>query len=172
MLSLADRLLEETVAGGKPVSCRTGCTACCYYPLRVGDWEMALVLEAFRKLPARTRHKVKSTLERSSARVARIRDGWTGFPELEDDRLRYSRDRIKCPLLLEDRCVAYSVRPVQCRLHVVVSDPEQCYGGDKPVMKPRTSDIEAKLDARLVSGGLHEMGSGELLIDALLKLVG
>lgn len=76
-------------------ACREGCSQCCHRRFGVFEVEAALLREHL-------------------ARIA------TGDPELRS-RIHGQADDPRhagvCPLLVDDRCVAYEVRPLICRAH-------------------------------------------------------
>lgn len=71
--------------------CKSGCSSCCHYPVRVSELEV-------RYIERKTRH------------TSRLRKGvaqhWHGTP---------------CPLLKDGRCSIYEHRPYVCRRHLVLT---------------------------------------------------
>ena len=78
------------------LNCRAGCSACCHHHLSVFPVEAAQISSAIESLPTET----QQTLQRQAAAV---REG-EARPEL-----------VACPLLVNDRCVIYTARPIICR---------------------------------------------------------
>lgn len=171
--SWVDEALAGFVAGGpRPVSCRPGCTACCHYPARVYAWELPGLGRVLQRMTRPQRERLARANRQALRRVKRARRGWRVFPEAEDARLAYCRAHVRCPLLGDDDlCVAYEVRPVHCRMHVVVSDPALCAGGDKSVMVPDLEWLRRELDARVEAAGLPATTRGALLVDAVARLL-
>jgi len=99
-----------------PIACTPGCDHCCYNQVECTPPE-ALVLghylerqfspEEKDRLLARVRHRLEATAGKSKKEIARL------------------RRELPCPLLQDQRCSAYPVRPLVCRaMHSL--DAGQC----------------------------------------------
>jgi len=121
-----DRLLKDD---GIVPSCRLGCCSCCRFPILISIAE------------ARTlAHFVKRTFSLEQIESLRIRTRqWHQW----DDALRagsFSHDtagltkpssrKMSCPILVDEACSAYDVRPLVCRSHFVRSHPLSCKEAD------------------------------------------
>ena len=76
--------------------CRSGCSGCCHHHLSVFAIEAAGVREAIEALPDETRVVIEGQARNVIAQEAE------GQP-------------VACPLLVEDRCSIYELRPLICR---------------------------------------------------------
>lgn len=137
----AHESLQESLAEqGKEISCRKGCTWCCYHYVtvslahgivivdylygrrdllkqfldRYGDWrgQAASLADAI--------DRIRNQALASSTPTGHI---------LEETRplsRRYLDAHIPCPFLSNDQCSIYPVRPMSCSGHYSVSPPEWC----------------------------------------------
>ena len=110
------KLRERALKTGKPISCKSGCSNCCYHPVHVTALEGAVM---YRHLVARGRW-TPSFRESVRAHAERTHD------------LRYELwllSMIPCPLLDEktSRCTAYDARPLACRVTFSTADPFLCH---------------------------------------------
>ena len=101
MLPQADRTVAEfaAAAGAAKIQCRSGCTFCCHQNIDVTIPEAILV--ALRL--------AKDAAPRADA-VLEAADLFAGL----DDEARIATGR-PCPMLVEDRCSVYEIRPLACR---------------------------------------------------------
>ncbi len=98
-----DRSMTEHFKA-KNVACRQGCAFCCHAYVSVSAPEALLAARTIRSLPE----------PRQTTALARIRetdDRTRGLP-LED---RIGSGALPCPLLVDNRCSVYNVRPFGCR---------------------------------------------------------
>jgi Fe-S-cluster containining protein len=87
-----------------PFACREGCAWCCHKVVGSG------APEVFRILDYLERNASPEELRNTRDRVLRLeaqRDALTGD--------RWAAARLPCPLLVNDRCAVYPVRPLTCR---------------------------------------------------------
>lgn len=115
----------ESAAGGRPVSCRKGCTACCFHLVPLSPAEAFSIRDTVGGLPARERSAVRSRFRRRQARLERA--GSPGTSLLSDPE-SYFKARIPCPFLARGVCAIHPSRPLACREHLVVSPASQCAG--------------------------------------------
>lgn len=87
-----------------PSACREGCAFCCYQTVGTAAPEVLRIVSYLRQT---------LTTEQMQATLARVRERAEQRRALRPDRR--SRARLPCPLLVENRCIAYSVRPLTCR---------------------------------------------------------
>ena len=117
-----DRLLKDD---GIVPSCRLGCCSCCRFPILISIAE------------ARTlAHFVKRTFSLEQIESLRIRTRqWHQWDDSlragssSDDLAGQSDDfsrKMSCPILVDEACSAYDVRPLVCRSHFVRSHPLSC----------------------------------------------
>lgn len=131
MVEAFDQKTLNTV--GAAITCSEGCSNCCYHPFFISVAE-GIVLY---------RYLAENGL-------------WTpSFQKrVEDTRTRtlgtawgvWLLSNIPCPLLENDRCVAYEVRPMNCRMTYAISDPEYCHVhklGEETQQIPRVEPMKA-----------------------------
>lgn len=99
MLPEADRTVAEFAAASAKIQCRSGCTFCCHQNVDVTIPEAILVALRLAKEPA--------------ARAEAVLEAADLFKDL-DDEARIATGR-PCPMLVDDRCSVYDIRPVACR---------------------------------------------------------
>lgn len=143
-------LTQERMAGlfppGEPVACKAGCTYCCHLlfftdvptVFRVADWLR-------RNRPAEVVDSLQGRL------TAFIDDGY-GLKAVP---------RPPCPLLVDDHCMAYDVRPLVCRAQnsLQVSQCEEKFHGKRDMVV--AYDMPLRIWAALAEGlstGLAEAG--------------
>jgi len=115
----ADHLVEGFEAAQalpRPLVCRPGCSYCCYNQVQMTPPEAFLIAHQV------ARHLEPEVQARVRERLAETRRRLTGLTIREAAR---RRRQFPCPLLEEDRCAVYPVRPLACRaMHSF--DLEQC----------------------------------------------
>ncbi len=112
----ADRLevANEVVAKLPRVSCKSGCSACCSYPLYISILEGMLL---YRHLTAKGHWSpaLRKKLEKHSEQTFDLpAETWLMLD-------------LPCPLLEKNKCTAYDARPFTCRTLYAVSDPKLCH---------------------------------------------
>ena len=109
-----DRLQREKAT---KASCAEGCGACCGYHIPANIAE-AHVLARYIQRECST-EQIDALRERTQR--------WHDASESQRARERTDAvDHVACPLLVDDCCMAYPVRPVVCRAHYVTSTPAWC----------------------------------------------
>jgi Fe-S-cluster containining protein len=117
-----DRLKREE---GVIPSCRRGCSGCC-----CGQHIQTNVLEAHALGRFIKRTFSKRQIDELRRRTYQwhiaddVRRGRPGDAIIHDEHL--SGDALCCPMLVEQVCSAYPVRPIICRTHYVSSNPSAC----------------------------------------------
>jgi hypothetical protein len=87
--------------------CRSGCSHCCKQPVAIWSWEAARI--------------VKFTGRKSVEPMGTM----LGQDNTEELRLRFGG--VPCPMLRNDRCTIYAVRPLACiGHHSLAADPFMC----------------------------------------------
>ncbi|MBU0515730.1 MAG: YkgJ family cysteine cluster protein [Proteobacteria bacterium] len=110
----ADRLFSKIAAEHpEPVRCRPGCDDCCRAVFLVSAVEGFVIARAVRDLPRQERRRV----ERQAAKAARKYEALLSGGRLTDEV--FSRERIDCPLLVDNACALYDLRPITCRVYGV-----------------------------------------------------
>lgn len=125
-LRVVDNYKRGVMAEGR-VSCKKGCSACCYYPVMVSILEALVIYRGLLKHRMWT-STLKAKFEESANKVRGL--------NLEVWFLSH----IACPLLDEESktCTAYKQRPFSCRTVFSRSDPALCdpatSGGHPPLL--------------------------------------
>lgn len=102
-----DNFFESAPVENKnDISCKAGCTACCYIELDVSGLEAALIVEYCKE------NSIAIDREYLKKQAA---NGRSSYSEVS-----------RCEFLKEDLCSIYPVRPVACRKHFVKTDPILC----------------------------------------------
>ncbi len=119
VLLLVDHLLrrfEQEQDLPRPIVCQPGCSFCCYNRVELTPPE-ALLIGQF--LAARFSPEAQNRLHRRVTELANLSAGWSPV------QAAARRREHPCPLLDEDRCAVYPVRPLTCRaMHSL--DAGQC----------------------------------------------
>jgi Fe-S-cluster containining protein len=97
---IAKAIDESTV---KP-ACKAGCAFCCHYKVEVRAHEMLLIKDYLSK--TFSAEKIAAVLVEAEANAAIIR---TLTPE------QHLTTNLKCPMLQDNQCSIYPVRPFRCR---------------------------------------------------------
>lgn len=100
--------------GAPLVACAAGCSHCCHQSVGVTPLESVAIVEHLRQ------NSSTEELERVVERVHAARLRTEGL----DAQQRFSPDH-PCPLLVDNRCSVYAVRPLSCRATNSL-DAEQC----------------------------------------------
>ena len=131
------RRSEETLAaGGTPVTCAAGCSACCRQLVPVSRWEALHLSAVVRTMPVPRRKRVVDRFTKAIVRLERtgllhrIADGFASRAHepkvLEALQRKYWAEQIPCPFLEDDSCSVYEDRPLACRQYMVTSPPPLC----------------------------------------------
>lgn len=97
---IAKAIDESTV---KP-ACKAGCAFCCHYKVEVRAHEMLLIKDYLSK--TFSAEEIATVLAEAEANAAIIR---TLTPE------QHLTTNLKCPMLQDNQCSSYPVRPFRCR---------------------------------------------------------
>ncbi len=104
-LTRYDKLIATTIdeATTKP-ACRAGCAFCCYYKVEVRAHEVLNIRDYLNKqLSQALREKILQEVEQNAGLIRNM----TSEQQLTTN--------LKCPLLQDNQCSAYPVRPYRCR---------------------------------------------------------
>jgi hypothetical protein len=94
--------LEESPPA--PAACREGCAWCCYTPVGTAAPEVLRIVAHLRTLlPTEQWESLRQRVRAGAAERQRL-----GIAQVR-------RSALPCPLLVDDRCSAYPVRPLTCR---------------------------------------------------------
>lgn len=122
-LAHVDLSVDEAIkASERPSACKAGCFHCCLQPIPLTPLEV-LGIRFFIKEKLTNEHRV------------RLLDHAQGIIQLSEPSVH---DGSPCPMLLEQRCAIYPVRPIACRRYNVVGEP--CAPGEDCTVT-RTQDV-------------------------------
>lgn len=145
---------------------------CCYIYVEVSQLEAALIVTEIPSLPESIRKVLESNIDLARSQLEAFQ---TKYPRLIHQKEStkfgdaYFKERMACPFLINGRCAIYSSRPLNCRSHWVVSDPEICKisGTNYPVynddMKEASWDILSILNWREYPSSAKSAGMTEWL---------
>ena len=151
-------LVESLSTEGQAISCRTGCTYCCYHYVAVSLAQGIVIVDYLYKRKALLKQFIDNyeTWRRDGKSISdnidriRIRALSSSIPMhqiIADTRplsTRYFDTNIRCPFLVDDKCSIYEVRPSSCSGHHSVSPPDWCAPAtqQKPVIRHSLPDDE------------------------------
>jgi Fe-S-cluster containining protein len=123
-----DRLRSES---GMVPSCKLGCWHCCRYRIVMNIAEIHTLAQYVKR---EFSPEQKKDLRRRTQRWHEWDDSLRGRCPSADMAERTDRSPYEssCPLLIDDACSAYGVRPVVCRTHFVSSHPFFCQAANDP----------------------------------------
>lgn len=143
--SISDQItaiaVEHAASQGEPVTCRSGCAACCRQLVPISSVEARALAELVAAMPPRRQREVRrrfaAAVERMEAlglidakaprgRFALVSDATGAAAAWDDVSRRYFAAGIECPLLEDERCSAYAERPMTCREYYVVTPRAWC----------------------------------------------
>lgn len=134
-------VLDTYAADGLAPTCQKGCDACCHQMVMTTMAEAREAARWIRSQPVDEQKRLAASLEQwleTSAELRqRLQEGTDGDLEELVDGLatEYWAKRIPCPFLLAGSCSIYAGRPLICRHHFSLSDPELCRSGEEDVIE-------------------------------------
>lgn len=151
--------LERTLSTeSKSISCRSGCTYCCYHYVATSMAQGIVIVDFL--------YKKKELLKQFLDNYEKWRiDGETITREIDRIRIhalsssipthqvmadtkplsaRYLKANIRCPFLVDDKCSIYALRPLACSGHHSVSLPRYCAPAAKQMPDIRYSRPDDK----------------------------
>ncbi|MGC9453902.1 MAG: YkgJ family cysteine cluster protein [Phycisphaerae bacterium] len=127
--ALADeqvRLLRERlVADGEHVPCKPGCSACCRFLVPISPPEAVRLIDELAKLPRARRKAFHLSFARSAMRI-RAAGPPPASHGLAAISRWYANLHLDCPLLQDDLCSIYPLRPLACREFLATHSAELC----------------------------------------------
>lgn len=132
--AIVDRVGQEAVESGTPISCGPGCGACCRQLVPVSLFEAEALLEWMRSLPQERRAELERrfhwalTALRDAGVIEKILNkNWlVGGEPATQLAIDYFHARVPCPFLENESCSIHSMRPLSCREYLVTSPPALC----------------------------------------------
>lgn len=168
------------------VTCGPGCTACCHgAPAGVRGCELLVLYKHYRRFPD-FRHLHNRAVSQSDQLMEDLRtvSARAANTVMTDSRafrrayVRYMRRRLPCVFVDSDtgNCRVYEARPIPCRMHFSLNDPDQCWPDHPrsskavapnltppPAITQRLDRIDEALGlshiTRILLPGLTELGS-------------
>jgi len=139
---------------GERITCREGCTACCFHYVTVSLAHGIVIADHL--------YKRKDLLGQFLANYEKWHSrGYSISSSIDNERIssspmgaalektrplssRYLEMGIQCPFLVNDRCSIYEVRPLSCSGHYSTSPPDWCKPGSSsmPVLYNLVPDDE------------------------------
>lgn len=170
LLEQVDTAFQRAAADdGGLLSCGRESESCCDRLVEVQLIEAAYLSH---KMNTRlTSSKRKAAIERAVGLARRIKDiektlGATPDRSTNELHLLYAREKIRCPLNVDSRCVVYSARPIACRLYgvsVFRGGEVEIFGGQgaaKTISEPQLDfDQIHELLARISANMLYALTS-------------
>ncbi len=159
---------KKAIDGGKAVSCKKGCAACCRMLVPVSAPEAFALKEMVQSLPEPRRLAILNKIAEARTRLAetglltRLTQVAETEQQLSDEEIEpINRDyyalRMPCPFLEEEICTIHQDRPAACRELLVTSPAELCQEMTKNPVRPlpapvRMSTVLGMLWSKLVGG--------------------
>jgi Fe-S-cluster containining protein len=138
-------LMESLKAKGETITCRRGCTHCCYHYVAVSLAHGIVIADYLYKskellkrfvekheLWRRKGYSISNNIDR--ARIQALSASMTIDRVLAETRplsQQYLDMNIQCPFLEDHRCMIYEVRPLSCSGHYAASPPDRCAPGSR-----------------------------------------
>lgn len=134
-------VLDTYAADGVAPTCFKGCDACCHQLVMTTMAEAREAARWIRAQPVPEQERLMRSLDAwllASAELRRrLQAGVDDDLEalVEGLATEYWAQRIPCPFLHAGSCSMYEARPLICRHHFSVSDPELCRAGEEDVIE-------------------------------------
>lgn len=148
-----DKNLDEQTAKHHNISCRRGCSFCCYVPVQVTPDEADILAKKMQTLAYdHDRLKIQAN------------------NRIQDEKQTLPKEHAACVFLDGGgMCKVYDIRPIACRLHYVTSSPELC---DTTTDTPdqRVQKLVLPKAEALASGIYHAMGAEYMPLALLERL--
>ncbi|MEJ2365970.1 MAG: dual specificity protein phosphatase family protein [Deltaproteobacteria bacterium] len=170
LLEQVDTAFQKAAADdGGLLSCGRESEGCCYRLVEVQLIEAAYLSHQMNT--GLTSSKRKAAIERAVGLAKRIKDiektlGATADRSTNELDLLYGREKMRCPLNVNSRCVVYSARPIACRLYglsVSRGGEVEIFGGQdaaKTISEPQLDfDQIHEVLARISSNMLYALTS-------------
>lgn len=153
--------VRAKLALGSPVTCKTGCAACCRMLVQVSPSEAVFLVGA---ACASGVHIPVETLKRHAEALAAMpsgtdaADAWWALPDAQK----------RCAFLaIDETCTVYDWRPSACRKYMVTGNARGCASLDK--REPIRAIVAA--EAEIVASALIDLEGVEALPVAVLRAV-
>ena len=133
---LSEHAISKAVAaverGGKSVSCREGCAACCRQAVPLADVEAWALGDLIEAMPEPRRAVIRTRFAEAERRLDAAGLAMLDVHGRSGDDYRQLASaffdlRLDCPFLDNERCSIHAARPLACREHLVTSLPQHCW---------------------------------------------
>ncbi len=127
LLDGVDRIFQKMKEDyAHEVRCDNGCTDCCFALFDLSLVEALYLNSKFSELDKDTQNMIMVEADKADRKVHKIKkrlfkDHKEGVSEQEILQ-KASQEKVRCPLLVNDRCVLYEHRPITCRLYGIPLD--------------------------------------------------
>lgn len=144
MRQLSEHAISEAVAaverGGKSVSCREGCAACCRQAVPLADVEAWALGDLIEAMPEPRRAVIVARFAEAERKldatgIAMLDVHGRSADEYRQFAKAYFDLRLDCPFLDNERCSIHAARPLACREHLVTSLPQHCWTIDSGLVE-------------------------------------
>lgn len=107
---LYDKADLEVKSISKSILCKSGCSYCCHQEVMIQAAEGPIIESNILKFDSKLKNEISQNFRK-----------W--FTVENRSMLPY---KTPCPLLIDSKCSIYPVRPLVCRLHVIVDSVHLC----------------------------------------------
>lgn len=150
----SDIACSESEAGGKPVSCKAGCGACCRQLIPITQPEAHQLRAVVGAMPEARRLDVERRFADALSQLHQadmldpLRNGerWSKLNPVEYGD-QYFRLGIACPFLEDESCSIHEARPMTCRAFSVTSPAENCRNPTPDNIVPLKHPLPRPLEA-------------------------
>ncbi|WP_291322231.1 YkgJ family cysteine cluster protein [Desulfonatronospira sp.] len=116
--SIFERMKEDYPG---EVRCDDGCTDCCYALFDLTLVEALYLNHKLQELDSEFRNMILVEADKADRKTHKIKrqlfKAHEGGVSEEEILKRAGKERVQCPLLVEDKCILYKFRPLTCRLY-------------------------------------------------------
>ena len=120
----------DTIIDAENKCCKPGCSFCCHQQIEIMESEKPVIIDYIKlKINIEEKEKIKNDLNiwlnffDENTPDNKILNGFDIFL---DFRKKCAKQVLKCPFLINNLCSIYEVRPLACRVHYVLHNPELC----------------------------------------------
>lgn len=128
---------EYIEAKGIILACHSGCSYCCNIRVDVRPYEIFLIAQYIMTLASDQRTQIIIKLEEHKKKLSKIKTVIEHFSM-----------NIPCPLLFDDTCSIYPVRPFSCRAYYSLDVSSCCYSYAHPTDLIEKRSTDPDLDSR------------------------
>jgi Fe-S-cluster containining protein len=152
----AARATAQAEAGGRTVSCRAGCGACCRQMVPVAAAEARALARLVEAMPQARRDRVRRRFDAALETL----NGLGILDRLDQDPgnrrvvgFDYFHAGVACPFLEDESCSIHPDRPLACREYLVTSPSDLCAS---PSSEIKTLPLEVTPSLALLNADLRD----------------